>query len=27
GASGKVSWTVITDYGGKSKPFESELKS
>ncbi|MEL3143508.1 fimbria/pilus periplasmic chaperone [Escherichia coli] len=27
GASGKVSWTVITDYGGKSKLFESELKS
>ncbi|EFB3864073.1 TPA: fimbria/pilus periplasmic chaperone [Escherichia coli] len=26
GASGKVQWKVITDYGGTSKPFEAELK-
>ncbi|EGJ9169299.1 fimbria/pilus periplasmic chaperone [Escherichia coli] len=26
GASGKVRWKVITDYGGKSEQFESELK-
>lgn len=25
GATGKVQWQVITDYGGKSKQFESEL--
>ncbi|EHY5882435.1 fimbria/pilus periplasmic chaperone [Escherichia coli] len=27
GASGKVRWKVITDYGGKSEQFESELKT
>lgn len=27
GASGKVYWKVITDYGGTSKKFEAELKS
>lgn len=26
GASGKVQWTVITDYGGTSKLFEADLK-
>ncbi|EFH9501128.1 chaperone protein AfaB, partial [Escherichia coli] len=26
GASGKVQWKVITDYGGTSKQFEAELK-
>ena len=25
GATGKVQWQVITDYGGKSKQFETEL--